>query len=266
MSKNDFKAFAVGANANVMPQADWESLPALLSGFIAGKASSAEVNKALRQASFIAAALAQYTVNKSGQDVLDDGDLNGFITKMSSAFGKDYQALDATLTALAGLATGANKLPYFTDTDKAAQTDLTQVGRDIIGKTDIAAVLQYLGLGTAAKRNVDAGLINGIPDMASFRATVLPNGVFKIDVIGAGGGKQKLVFQWGIAATPNGSNNTYNVNEAFPNTILWASGNRGATGSNAGMGVSPEGTQQIRIQNYASGSGFENCLWWAIGW
>uniref|UniRef100_UPI00374FD64D phage tail protein n=1 Tax=Citrobacter freundii TaxID=546 RepID=UPI00374FD64D len=104
------------------------------------------MNKAIRQASFIAAALAQYTANKSGLDILDDGDLNGFITKMSSAFGKDYQALDATLTALAGLATGANKLPYFTDTDKAAQTDLTQVGRDIIGKNTIADILTYLHL------------------------------------------------------------------------------------------------------------------------
>ncbi|MEY6796225.1 gp53-like domain-containing protein [Citrobacter freundii] len=119
----------------------------MLSGFTAGKASSAQINKALRQASFIAAALAQYTANKSGLDVLDDGDLNGFITKMSAAFGKDYQALDATLTALAGLATGENKLPYFTDTDKAAQTDLTQVGRDIIGKSTIADILTYIGLG-----------------------------------------------------------------------------------------------------------------------
>ncbi|MFI3411386.1 hypothetical protein V5G94_25415, partial [Citrobacter braakii] len=54
------------------------------------------------------------------------------------------------------------------------------------GPAAVAAALSNLGLGTAAKRNVDAGLINGIPDMASFRATVLPNGVFKIDVIGAG--------------------------------------------------------------------------------
>ncbi|MGJ3536500.1 gp53-like domain-containing protein, partial [Citrobacter portucalensis] len=138
MAINNFKPFATAANANVMSQADWEALPALLSGFMAGKAASAQVNKAIRQASFIAAALAQYTANKSGLDILDDGDLNGFITKMSSAFGKDYQALDATLTALAGLATGANKLPYFTDTDKAALTDLTQVGRDIIGKNTIA--------------------------------------------------------------------------------------------------------------------------------
>lgn len=146
MAINNFKPFATAVNANVTAQADWETLPALLSGFMAGKASSAQVNKAIRQASFIAAALAQYTANKSGLDVLDDGDLNGFITKMSSAFGKDYQALDATLTALAGLATGANKLPYFTGNDTAAQTDLTSVGRDIIGKNTIADILTYLHL------------------------------------------------------------------------------------------------------------------------
>ncbi|ELJ8292947.1 tail fiber protein [Enterobacter roggenkampii] len=147
MAINNFKPFATAANANVMSQADWEALPALLSGFISGPAKSAQVNKAIRQASFIAAALAQYTANKSGLDVLDDGDVAGFIAKMSTAFGKDFQALDATLTALAGLATGANKLPYFTGTDTAAQTDLTSVGRDIIGKSTIADILTYLGLG-----------------------------------------------------------------------------------------------------------------------
>lgn len=154
MATNNFKPFATAANANVMSQADWEALPALLSGFISGPAKSAQVNKAIRQASFIAAALAQYTANKSGLDVLDDGDLNGFISKMGTAFGKDFQALDATLTALAGLATGANKLPYFTGNDTAAQTDLTSVGRDIIGKNTIADILTYLGLGEAAKSSI----------------------------------------------------------------------------------------------------------------
>ncbi|EFO0529786.1 phage tail protein [Escherichia coli] len=167
MAINNFKPFALDPNANVTSQADWEALPALLSGFTAGKASSAQVNKAIRQASFIAAALAQYTANKSGLDVLDDGDLNGFISKMGTAFGKDFQALDATLSALAGLATGANKLPYFTGNDTAAQTDLTSVGRDIIGKNTIADILTYLGLGEAAKRDVGTGE-NQIPDMVSF--------------------------------------------------------------------------------------------------
>ncbi|HIC3080799.1 TPA: gp53-like domain-containing protein [Salmonella enterica] len=156
MAKNDFKPFATGKGANVTSQPDWEALPALLSGFTAGKASSAQVNKALRQASFIAAALAQYTASKSGQDVLDDGDLSGFITKMSAAFGKDFQTLDATLTALAGLATGADKLPYFTGNDTAGQTDLTSVGRDIIGKASIADILTYLGLGETINRAADA--------------------------------------------------------------------------------------------------------------
>jgi hypothetical protein len=133
MAKNDFKPFATAAGANVMSQADWEGF-LLCSLVLLQVRHPAQVNKAIRQASFIAAALAQYTANKSGLDVLDDGDLNGFITKMTTAFGKDFQALDATLTALAGLATGANKLPYFTGTDTAAQTDLTSVGRDIIGK------------------------------------------------------------------------------------------------------------------------------------
>ncbi|EEF3035073.1 phage tail protein [Salmonella enterica] len=156
MAKNDFKPFATGKGANVTSQPDWEALPALLSGFTAGKASSAQVNKALRQASFIAAALAQYTASKSGQDVLDDGDLSGFIAKMSAAFGKDFQTLDATLTALAGLATGADKLPYFTGNDTAGQTDLTSVGRDIIGKSSIADILTYLGLGETAKQAAGA--------------------------------------------------------------------------------------------------------------
>ncbi|MEA0005369.1 phage tail protein, partial [Escherichia coli] len=48
--------------------------------------------------------------------------------------------------ALAGLATGANKLPYFTGTDTVSQTDLTSVGRDILAKTSVLAVIQYLGL------------------------------------------------------------------------------------------------------------------------
>ncbi|EFU7669512.1 phage tail protein [Escherichia coli] len=203
MAINNFKPFALDPNANVTSQADWEALPALLSGFTAGKASSAQVNKAIRQASFIAAALAQYTANKSGLDVLDDGDLNGFISKMGTAFGKDFQALDATLTALAGLATGANKLPYFTGTDKAAQTDLTSVGRDIIGKNTIADILTYLGLGEAAKRNVGTGA-NQIPDMSSYAS---------------GSGWRKMpdgsIEQWGGIRFP-GEHEPVSANVSFP--------------------------------------------------
>ncbi|EBZ9073745.1 hypothetical protein EHE80_16460 [Salmonella enterica subsp. enterica serovar Saintpaul] len=186
MAKNDFKPFATGKGANVTSQPDWEALPALLSGFTAGKASSAQVNKALRQASFIAAALAQYTASKSGQDVLDDGDLSGFIAKMSAAFGKDFQTLDATLTALAGLATGADKLPYFTGNDTAGQTDLTSVGRDIIGKASIADILTYLGLGETAKQA--AGAVQKTGDEMSGKLTLPQTSSFGVNTNNTLGG------------------------------------------------------------------------------
>lgn len=90
MAKNDFKAFATGKNANVMSQEEWEELPALLSGFTAGKASSAQVNKVIRQASFIAAALAQFVSDKTQRDVLDNGDLPGFVELLGSGFAVEY--------------------------------------------------------------------------------------------------------------------------------------------------------------------------------
>ncbi|HFN4857993.1 TPA: tail fiber protein, partial [Escherichia coli] len=57
------------------------------------------------------------------------------------------QPADATLTALAGLATAADRLPYFTGADRAALTTLTAIGRAIIAKGSIKDVLNYLGLG-----------------------------------------------------------------------------------------------------------------------
>ncbi|MGT5145863.1 tail fiber protein [Escherichia coli] len=60
------------------------------------------------------------------------------------------QPADATLTALAGLATAADKLPYFTGNDTASLTTLTNVGRDILAKASTQAVIQYLGLSDAS--------------------------------------------------------------------------------------------------------------------
>ncbi|HHV1676321.1 TPA: phage tail protein, partial [Escherichia coli] len=53
------------------------------------------------------------------------------------------QPADATLTALAGLATAADRLPYFTGADRAALATLTAIGRAIIAKGSIKDVLNY---------------------------------------------------------------------------------------------------------------------------
>ena len=68
-----------------------------------------------------------------------------FATTMTNALaGK--QPKDATLTALAGLATTADRFPYFTGNDVASLATLTKVGRDILAKSTVAAVTEYLGL------------------------------------------------------------------------------------------------------------------------
>ncbi|OKU80711.1 phage tail protein [Escherichia coli] len=88
-----------------------------------------------------------------------------FATTMTNALaGK--QPKDATLTALAGLATAADRFPYFTGNDVASLATLTKVGRDILAKSTIAAVIEYLGLQETVKLASEAlstygGGVNG---------------------------------------------------------------------------------------------------------
>ncbi|MDV0368451.1 hypothetical protein RVO90_21140 [Enterobacter chengduensis] len=161
MPTNDIKAFAAAGGANVLTQAEYLALAALSTGFTSGKASAKEVNKAIRQATLVAAALAQFISDQGGVDVLDDGNVSGLAAKILTAVNKTSQPLDATLSAIANLVTGANKLPYFTGADTAALTDLTQVGRDIIGKSNIAGILNYLKLDRMEQRDAETIIYAG---------------------------------------------------------------------------------------------------------
>lgn len=79
MPTNDLKQLADSGGANVLTQAEYLALTTLLAnGFVNGVADPAQVNKVLRQATFAAAMIGQFTVDNSGDDVLDDGDLATF--------------------------------------------------------------------------------------------------------------------------------------------------------------------------------------------
>ena len=65
---------------------------------------------------------------------------------VSMTAGGGGQPLDATLTALAGLATGADQLPYATGTDTFAQTPFSAFARTLLDDTTQAAMRTTLGL------------------------------------------------------------------------------------------------------------------------
>ncbi|WAL80945.1 hypothetical protein OYT13_13775 [Pandoraea sp. XJJ-1] len=82
---NDFLPFAVGASANVLSQSDYAALTALASGFQAGTAVSAQLNKVWRQSSIMSAVLAQFIVSNSGQSAVDDGTTPTLLANLTGA-------------------------------------------------------------------------------------------------------------------------------------------------------------------------------------
>ncbi|MCA8502150.1 hypothetical protein LGN13_10640 [Burkholderia multivorans] len=85
MANNNFKPFAAADGANVMAQADYEALAALLTGFQSGTAQSAQLNKVWRQSSIMAAVLAQFIVDLTGQDAIDDGTTATLLANLKTA-------------------------------------------------------------------------------------------------------------------------------------------------------------------------------------
>lgn len=252
MPTNDFKPFATGAGANVMSQSDWVALAALATGFQSGKASSAQINKAIRQALFISSALAQYTADKSGQNVLDDGDVAGFVAKMHSAFSADFQPLDATLTTLAGLSTIANKVPYFTGTDVAALTDFTDIGRSVVAQTSIANLLTYLGLADTISHAAGAmqKSANGsdISNATSFLANIgisftIGSGYIILKV-----GPCIIACGNANATTTSQGNLNVTLPTTFPNTVMFSE----ATQANSSYATD---TDPIIYSPYSIGAG-----------
>lgn len=64
-----------------------------------------------------------------------------------------YQPIDATLTALAGVSTAADKLIYATASDTFTTTDLTSFGRSLIDDASASDARATLGLGSLATQS-----------------------------------------------------------------------------------------------------------------
>ncbi|HAN9207457.1 TPA: tail fiber protein [Escherichia coli] len=199
------------------------------------------------------------------------------------------QPADATLAALAGLATAADKLPYFTGNDTASLTTLTNVGRNILDKASTQAVIQYLGLSDASgyvgrwlntRVFTSSGTYTPTPGTKRIRVTITGGGgggggckatSNNETFFGAGGGAGGTIISImtptqnsypvtigaGGAGGVSATNGTSGGNSVFASLIApggAGGGKVGVTNTNGGNGGVPS-TGDIRITGGNGGDG-----------
>ncbi|UXZ62527.1 hypothetical protein NUJ28_07375 [Burkholderia multivorans] len=151
MANNNFKPFAAAAGANVMAQADYEALAALLTGFQSGTAQSAQLNKVWRQSSIMAAVLGQFIADLTGQDAIDDGTTATLLANLKTA-------VQAQSAAIVGQARKVAMSISSASTTAMLTADEIVVGSALGGqKYVLGAFSQTINLATTGAGGMDTG-------------------------------------------------------------------------------------------------------------
>lgn len=163
------------------------------------------------------AAVADFT--SAGRALLDDADASAQRTTLSLVPGTHVQIQDTELSALAGLTSAADTLPYFNGSGTATTTTLTTAGRALIDDASASAQATTLGLGTGNSPTFTglnlSGLTASLPVVtdASKNLSSMTAANFKSTFSVAGSGTNTDITAvngiarntWSPSATGNGS-------------------------------------------------------------
>ncbi|WP_256125163.1 phage tail protein [Photorhabdus luminescens] len=173
--KNDFKAFSISHNANVVNQEKYEESQNLKTGFAPDGITTNILNKALRQSSTISSVVANFIATQSGNDVLDDGNIEKLTAQLNKALEQKIvpKIPDASLTQkgivqLTDVVGNSNSLAatqkLVSDVNDNANNRLAknQNGADIPNKNEFVKNLDLLETVNLAKNAVpNSRKING---------------------------------------------------------------------------------------------------------
>lgn len=123
MATNDFLPFcSVDTGTNLESQADYAADPQLLIGNQPGIARSALVNKAIRQATYIASCLAQFLANTTGDNLLDDATASEVLATMGKTFAPRSMVIVNTFN---GYGSTGTRVAVYTNLETNIGTDIT---------------------------------------------------------------------------------------------------------------------------------------------
>ena len=139
--------------------------------------AGAGLTKTGNQLDVATASTARIVVNADNIDLATAGTAGNYQAVTTDAYGRvtsgtnpttlsgygitDAQALDATLTALAGITTAADKVIYATGADTFSTADFPSAGRSLVAAVSAAAGRTVLGLGTIATQAASSVAITG---------------------------------------------------------------------------------------------------------